>query len=318
VTGYEDDPNCTATETVPDGYVPDESDCLDVPLLAVGSCEIINIAADATFTVQKLFMDGNTTQGLTLRIECNTGLPLSQEFVVEPPTDGDELGDFEVKFIVTNFENEVMSCEVWEDVIPGYTGTYEVNGGTCNDNGEADPDCDEGLVSLIDGYGSGPCTYMNVDGGDDNLCVIRNYPDPVEITVNKVWEFLSEIDGIDDQAVIDLRCINVWDGDGEECFDQPGMCWTWYIDGDESNTAWIYPNWDGGTSCMIDETIFDNAVESTGCEGTFDIFVGSGDRQCTITNTVFFEGIPTLNQFGLLLLALLMLGIGALGFRRFT
>ena len=40
--------------------------------------------------------------------------------------------------------------------------------------------------------------------------------------------------------------------------------------------------------------------------------------ECTVTNTVFFEGIPTLNQYGLAIMALLMLGIGMVGFRRFT
>ena len=43
-----------------------------------------------------------------------------------------------------------------------------------------------------------------------------------------------------------------------------------------------------------------------------------GDYSCTFTNTVFFEGIPTLNQYGMALLALLMLGMGMVGFRRFT
>jgi hypothetical protein len=42
------------------------------------------------------------------------------------------------------------------------------------------------------------------------------------------------------------------------------------------------------------------------------------DASCTIYNTVFFEGIPTLNQYGLILLALLMLGAGAVGFRRYA
>ena len=47
------------------------------------------------------------------------------------------------------------------------------------------------------------------------------------------------------------------------------------------------------------------------------------DVICTITNDddlvdVIFEGIPTLNQYGLALLALLMLGIGIIGFRRFS
>jgi hypothetical protein len=36
------------------------------------------------------------------------------------------------------------------------------------------------------------------------------------------------------------------------------------------------------------------------------------------TNTVFFEGIPTLSQYGLALMALLMLGVGMVGFRRFA
>jgi hypothetical protein len=39
---------------------------------------------------------------------------------------------------------------------------------------------------------------------------------------------------------------------------------------------------------------------------------------CTITNTRFYEGIPTLSQYGLALLALLMLGVGLVGFRRFA
>jgi hypothetical protein len=33
---------------------------------------------------------------------------------------------------------------------------------------------------------------------------------------------------------------------------------------------------------------------------------------------VFFEGILTLGQYGLALLALLMLGVGFIGFRRFV
>jgi hypothetical protein len=33
---------------------------------------------------------------------------------------------------------------------------------------------------------------------------------------------------------------------------------------------------------------------------------------------VFFEGIPTLSQLGMLIMALLMLSVGLVGFRRFT
>jgi hypothetical protein len=43
-----------------------------------------------------------------------------------------------------------------------------------------------------------------------------------------------------------------------------------------------------------------------------------GSAECTVTNTVFFEGIPTLSQWGMAIMALLMLGVGMVGFRRFT
>ncbi len=36
------------------------------------------------------------------------------------------------------------------------------------------------------------------------------------------------------------------------------------------------------------------------------------------TNTRIYEGIPTLSQYGLALMALLMLGVGLVGFRRFA
>jgi len=39
---------------------------------------------------------------------------------------------------------------------------------------------------------------------------------------------------------------------------------------------------------------------------------------CTATGTQFFEGIPTLSQYGMALMALLMLGVGFIGFRRFA
>jgi len=42
------------------------------------------------------------------------------------------------------------------------------------------------------------------------------------------------------------------------------------------------------------------------------------DASCTFTNTVFFEGIPTLSQYGLAILVLLTLGVGLVGFRRFA
>jgi hypothetical protein len=39
---------------------------------------------------------------------------------------------------------------------------------------------------------------------------------------------------------------------------------------------------------------------------------------CEIQATAFFEGIPTLSQYGMAIMALLMLGVGFFGFRRFV
>jgi hypothetical protein len=82
---------------------------------------------------------------------------------------------------------------------------------------------------------------------------------------------------------------------------------------------------DGKTTVFLYEDIVDSAVESRntcgnifgGKKGKVTVYPGEG-ASCTFTNTVFFEGIPTLNQYGLAIMALLMLGVGFVGFRRFV
>jgi hypothetical protein len=46
--------------------------------------------------------------------------------------------------------------------------------------------------------------------------------------------------------------------------------------------------------------------------------VAVGKAGCDVEGTVFFEGIPTLSQYGLAIMALLMLGVGFVGMRRFV
>jgi hypothetical protein len=74
---------------------------------------------------------------------------------------------------------------------------------------------------------------------------------------------------------------------------------------------------DGPARCSAIEKITQSGVESVDDCGWRDIPAGGSD-DCTFTNTVFFEGIPTLSQYGLMVLALLMFGVGAVGFRRFV
>ncbi len=77
------------------------------------------------------------------------------------------------------------------------------------------------------------------------------------------------------------------------------------------------PNF-GGTDCTVEESFDDSIVESqSNCADPETIEAGQ-DESCEIVNTVFFEGIPTLNQYGMAILALLMLGVGFVGFRRFV
>jgi hypothetical protein len=69
------------------------------------------------------------------------------------------------------------------------------------------------------------------------------------------------------------------------------------------------------SGCWVDEVLHDDAVEvDNGC-GSLTVSAGVG-AACTITNTVFFESIPTLNGYGRILMILLVLGAGLVAYRR--
>ena len=70
--------------------------------------------------------------------------------------------------------------------------------------------------------------------------------------------------------------------------------------------------------CYATEKVKESGVEVVeDCTKVRELGPGESD-ECTFVNTVFFEGIPTLNQYGMALLALLMLGLGGIAFRRIT
>jgi hypothetical protein len=85
-------------------------------------CEPVGNDNLAEFTVQKRFTDGNNLTPVELNISCTTGLPLEQSLTVFP-NEG-VFGEFEVNFIVKDFVDGELDCEVWEDTPPGYTATY--------------------------------------------------------------------------------------------------------------------------------------------------------------------------------------------------
>ncbi len=153
-----------------------------------------------------------------------------------------------------------------------------------------------------------PPQGCNSGPGDDT-------PEVVELTIYKEWLFTQPVGEVLGSAEIKLECSNVEDGDGKRHGDD--MFWKWTIEGNDSRTAIIEPDPQGTTVCHATEYHPSSEIETTNsCGWGIPIAVGDDDKSCTIFNTVFIEGIPTLGQYGMLLFALLMLGSGLIAVRR--
>jgi hypothetical protein len=289
----------TSTGAASDVQLTAEAGFESLAITAPSGCAPVGSGEHAEFTVQKRFADGNDITPVNLNISCNTGLPLEQSLTVQP-NDGD-FGDFEVTFIVEGFTGGNLDCEIWEDTPGGYTATY---------------DC-QAEASCSTGEGSGPCAFQGVGIDEVNLCLIQNYVEPVNIRVSRQLLLENEESGIGETSRISLYCDNVVDGDGEE--NNGNMHWSWIFEGkNDSHTAKVYPRFDGSTSCWTEEQTSSSAVESeNSCADPITVLVGDKTRPCKVISTVFFEGIPTLNQYGLLLFGALMLLTGMVAARRF-
>jgi hypothetical protein len=269
----------------------------------------------ATFEVTKDFTDDNP-DGVEVTISCNTGLPLQQSKVI---TEGAG-----VEFVVVDFDDGELDCEITEDNLAGYDVEYFDGSATSSTS----------------------CEFLDVGFESAFSCQITNSPAPVEVEITKDWVFegTSTPQGVDQRYDLTLWC-NAEIVDGEQVGDaqetpsgiigpfcglialplQEGgqgfgidadWCKVFFGEGSDSFVAEVIPEFPD-SHCFVIERLFDDAVEvDNGCQ---NITVSAGvGASCTITNTVFFEGIPTLNQYGLALLALLMLGVGFVGFRRFA
>jgi len=161
------------------------------------------------------------------------------------------------------------------------------------------------------------CVFEDVMGGTDYLCEIGNKALRATFTVNKVWVIEnSGGDFIDDDVLVTMTCKSkIYDDDAVK-IDSDRWKLSDYIGNGEFLTAEV-KTIDGPARCKASEKITQSGVESMDDCDWRDIPAGTSS-ECTFTNTVFFEGIPTLSQYGLALLALLMLGVGFVGFRRFA
>jgi len=274
-----------------------------VLLVALMLPALASAQSRATFRVTKDFTDNNPAE-VTVAIDCNTGLVLDQDKEIS------EAGGF-VEFVVTDFTTN-PTCTITETLPAGYSDNYVV-GGT--------PGAGSGNYS----GGGTRCQYLTVGTGSAFTCAITNSPVPVDVVITKEWVYLNgEASEVGDGFSFDINCNaeitagSTTDADGYVYFYESNGHWYGYgwSYGEAVITFEVVPAYTG-TSCTVSEYAYDSAVESDNGCGTFSLGIAQG-KSCTITNSVFFEGIPTLSQYGMAIMALLMLGVGFVGFRRFV
>lgn len=249
----------------------------------------------ASFVVQKRFVDNNDSTPATLNISCNTGF-INNESVTVQPNEG-VFGPMETRFLVKGFGDVPLNCDIWESEPRNYSATYHCI---------SDASC----TATADG-----CTFENVEIGQANLCLVRNYPNPAQVTVSAEWLFGEGQENTFDNVKVDLVCSSVYSGDG--LWDETGMRWSWLFNSASPDQLATFQPMADNSSCRTEITPLSSAIESSGsCEQSKTVL--PGDRlTCVVNNTVFFEGIPTLSQYGLLLFSALMLLTGAIAVRRF-
>jgi len=280
-----DGTTCDVTEPVPPaGYSQTGSTCNGLAIVPSDDdtlCTITNAETVARFHVTKDFSDGSTDE-VRVTLTCNTGLPLTQSLTI---AGGDSAG---VTFVVTDYVDGTMSCSVTEVTnTPGY-----------------DPD-------------TSACVWNNVLSIDSPFaCVVDNAAQDATFTANMEWN----IDGAGggdvpvDSVLVTITCNNTITGGqscGADCYEISKVL------GDGGSLVAKVDTTLRSASCGASQAALPSSVESTDDCGSRTITAGQSDS-CLFVNTVFFEGIPTLNQYGLAILALLMLGVGFVGFRRFV
>jgi hypothetical protein len=265
----------------------------------------------ARFEVNKVFTDGFTGE-VEVTLVCNTGVPLTQSAMV---SEGNP-----VTFVVLELDIDPIGdptvCDITEVGAAGhgYAAVYDATG------------ADESLISC--NFDSGG-VFENLN--PLNECDIVNTPLPIPVVITKEWVMTGAGGNtVDTDIYVTVYSdgeIDVVDGGGySDCYLDHELgngigadfCVMLYFSGNETRAITVRPL-DGLSVVFIDEEVFDSSVETdNGCGGSVTVTPGGLPQSCLITNTVFFEGIPTLNQYGLAIMALLMLGVGFVGFRRFV
>jgi len=254
----------------------------------------------ATFTVTKDFSDNNPAP-VEVHLHCDNGLPLNQSFVISDQAANPPQFFDHVSFVVKLFTDGAMDCTITETPIANYTPSYTAGGDSDSEDDNAQ---------------SPGCHFFDINFGDNNSCLITNTAMDATFTVFKEWEIFNSPGAIVFQeARVTAHCNNEIAGG---VFNDQTNTWSISADlGDGDSLVAVVDTTERAAQCRAEERIVQSGVESVDNCGLRSIGAG-GSSSCTFTNTVFFEGIPTLNHYGLALMALLMLGVGFVGFRRFA
>jgi hypothetical protein len=204
--------------------------------------------------------------------------------------------------------------------------------------------CNFSLVSdLPDGWSAAvTASCSNIAPVDvAELCAFTVFPTPFTFWVNVDFEEIGEASDVEIGGDLTLTCTNVWENRG-----LAGIYLTTLSDTYSGYNVGELPD---GLNALLPGTTYhadplertecsaslsgqSSAVEVTNC-APYEVLVGDpvfidkddlprpGSEEvsiCNIQATVFFEGIPTLSQYGMAIMALLMLGVGFFGFRRFV
>lgn len=263
-------------------------------LAAAASSVAIPFTSSTQFTVTKDFSDDSTLP-VDVHISCNGGLPLQQSFTITEDTF--------VNFTVVHFIPGELDCRVWEEPVPdGYTEGY-----LARKVGNA-----EGTATSADDG----CYFSDVVQGGFQ-CIVSNDADPGIFTVNKEW-ILNEGEEHAPDLIADVTIFcNVPILEDDVVADPNDV---WYVqrtlEGVTDSVSISVDTSMGGAECeAIEHPLPAFIAVDNGCGR--QAVPSSGETSCLITNSMFFEGIPTLGQYGKALLVLMILGMGMVGFRRF-
>jgi hypothetical protein len=250
----------------------------------------------SVFPASFTFTAGGPDVEFDLTLNCNGGLPLEQSTSAA--------ADETVNFTVTGIADP-STCTF-------SIGGLPESGWDLDDNGEC-----EDITPAVDG--AAPECIFDIEPTDFNFWA------------NVSFDAVGEASTVNAGGSLELECTSVWLSPGvgsvytTKSFTGEGL---YLLNGTYA------PHPDGSTRCTAELVGTDSAVEvdDDACDM---VEVEVGDPYpvdpddltdpttddviiCDIQATVFFEGIPTLSQYGMAIMALLMLGVGFFGFRRFV